>query len=187
MAEIAGKASPNHDKSVLFSRNSARGLILATWIVLTAVGTCDNLKSRIVALRQRLRIGCRWFVVIAVALGLGACATLGRNSSDEEKRKAVTEAVSARWALIVKGESGQAYDEFMSKGSRQVISRGEFVERMKNTAFRAAAIEQIECGAESCQASVRITYDHRLMRGVGNTLRENWIIEDGRVWYVWSP
>jgi hypothetical protein len=134
-----------------------------------------------------LRIGCRRFVVIAVALGLGACATLGRNSSDEEKRKAVTDAALARWALIVKGESGQAYDEFMSKGSRQVISRGEFVERMRITAFRTAAVEKTECGAESCQASVRITYDHKLMRGVGNTLRENWIIEDGKVWYVWSP
>ena len=187
MAEIAGIASPNHDKSVLFSRNSLRSPILGTWIVLTTVGTCDNLKSRIAALGQRLRIGCRRFVVIVVALGLAGCATIGRNSSDEEKRKAVNDAALARWALLIKGESGQAYDEFMSKGSRQVISRGEFVERMKITAFRTAAVEQIECGAESCQASVRITYDHKLMRGVGNTLRENWIIEDGKVWYVWSP
>lgn len=124
---------------------------------------------------------------MAVALGLAACATIGRNSSDEEKRKAVSDAALARWALIIKGEAEQAYDEFMSKGSRQVISRGEFVERMKVTAFRTAAVEKIQCGAVSCQASVRITYDHRLMRGVGNTLRENWIIEDGRVWYIWTP
>lgn len=124
---------------------------------------------------------------VAVVLCLAACATIGRNSSDEEKRRAVTDAALARWAMIVKGEPGQAYDEFMSKGSRQVISRGEFVERMRITAFRTAAVEKTECGAESCQASVRITYDHKLMRGVGNTLLENWIIEDGKVWYVWSP
>lgn len=160
---------------------------MAPWNVLTTVGTCDNLKSRVAASRQELQIGFRWFLTIAVALGFAGCATIGKYSSDEEKRKAVTDAALARWALIIKGEHEQAYDEFMSKGSRQVISRGEFVERMRITAFRTAAVEQIGCGAESCQASVRITYDHRLMRGVGNTLRENWIIEDGKVWYVWSP
>jgi hypothetical protein len=124
--------------------------------------------------------------VMAMAMLLTACATIGRNSTDEEKRKAVTDAASARWALIIKGEPELAYDEFMSKGSRQVISRGEFVERMKVTAFRTAAVEKVECARESCQASVRITYDHKLMRGVGNTLGENWIIEDGKVWFVWS-
>ena len=126
-------------------------------------------------------------VAVAAALIVAGCASIGRNSSDEAKRQAVTDAASARWAVIIKGEPELAYDEFMSKGSRQVITRGEFVERMRITAFRTAAVEKVECAAESCQASVRITYDHKLMKGVGNTLRENWIIEDGKVWYVWSP
>jgi hypothetical protein len=74
----------------------------------------------------------------------------------------------------------------MSKGSRLVVSRAEFVERMKSTQFRTAAVEQVECTTESCKANVQITYDHKLMKGVRNTLRETWVIDDGQVWYVWT-
>ena len=141
-------------------------------------------------LRGKCRKGIAGFswaggVVLVVAFVAG-CATIAKDSSDEDKRKAVSESVVARWALIIRGDAGAAYDEYMSKGSRQVISRGEFVERMKVTTFRTARAEQVECAVESCKASVQITYDHKLMQGVRNTLHENWIIEDGHVWYVWS-
>ena len=118
---------------------------------------------------------------------LAACASISVNSSDEDKRKVATERASTRWVLIIKGDPGAAYDEFMSAGSRLVITRGEFVERMRTTAFRTATVDRVECGAQSCQLSVPITYDHKLMKGVPNTLRENWIIEKGNIWYVWSP
>jgi hypothetical protein len=123
--------------------------------------------------------------VLVVAV-LAGCATITGSSSDEDKRKAVTERAAARWALIIRGQPGVAYDEYMSKGSRQVVSRGDFVDRMKATTFRSAVVEGVECAADLCRAGVRITYDHSLMKGVGNTLRENWVIDDGQVWYVWS-
>ena len=118
---------------------------------------------------------------------LTACATVSTSSSDESMRKVVSERAMARWALIINGNPGAAYDQFMSKGSRQVIARNDFVDRMRATTFRTASVVQVECAVESCSVSVAITYDHRLMSGVRNTLRENWVIEDGQFWYVWSP
>ena len=128
--------------------------------------------------------------VVGVALMaalLTSCASLTKNSSDEDKRKAVTASAAERWQLIIKGDSGVAYDAFMSTGSRQVISRNEFMERMRVTQFRTAAVQGVECAVESCKTDVRITYDHKLMKGVGITLHETWIIEDGRVRFVWQP
>jgi len=122
--------------------------------------------------------------MLVVAL-LASCATVSKESAEEAQRKAVAERALARWDLIIRGDAGAAYDQYMSKGSRAVISRGEFVARMRVTAFRTAKVEKVECTAESCKATVEITYDHRLMKGVENTMVETWIIEDGQAWYGW--
>jgi hypothetical protein len=124
-------------------------------------------------------------VLLLVALAAG-CATVGPGSSDEDKRKVAGERAAARWALIIRGDAVAAYDGYMSKGSRQIISRGDFVSRMQATAFRTATVEEIECGAESCKVTVGISYDHPMMKGVRNTLREQWIIDEGQMWFVWS-
>ena len=122
--------------------------------------------------------------VLVVAV-LAGCATVTRDSSDEDKRKAAAERAAARWGLLIRDDPGAAYDEYMSKGSRQIIPRADFVDRMRVTQVRTATVGDVECAADSCKVSVGITYDHRLMKGVPNTLRENWVIEDGQVWYVW--
>jgi hypothetical protein len=122
------------------------------------------------------------FLVVAAVAG---CAAVSGDVSDEAKRKAVAERAAARWALIIKGDPGAAYEEYMSKGSRAVISRSEFSARMRVTAFRTAKVERVECDGATCKATVEITYDHRLMKGVENTMRETWVIENGQAWYVW--
>ena len=61
----------------------------------------------------------------------------------------------------------------------------------------SANVESAECAEEACKVTVRVTYDYRemksvvpkgiLMKGVGLVVIENWIIEDGRLRYVWAP
>jgi hypothetical protein len=129
--------------------------------------------------------GFRWFAgASAVLLFAGCAALVTKDSPAEAKREAVRERALARWDLIIKGQADKAYDYF-SQGSQQVISRDEFAARMKVTAFRTAVVEKVECSEESCRAWAHITYDHRIMKGVGLTMQESWVLERGNVWYVW--
>jgi hypothetical protein len=126
----------------------------------------------------------RW-VGGSLCLGLVACAPLVANDSPVEvKREAVRERATARWDLIIDGRAVVAYD-YLSKASQQVIARDGFAARMSKTAFRTAVVQTVECSPETCQASIRITYDHPMMKGVGLTVLESWIIEGGKYFYVW--
>jgi hypothetical protein len=123
--------------------------------------------------------------VVVMVAAVAGCATVTSGSSDDAKRKTVAERAAARWALIIKGDPGAAYDEYMSKGSRAVISRGEFVAKMRVTTFRTAGVEKVECTAQSCKATVEVTYDHKVMKGVENSMVETWIFDDGQAQFVW--
>jgi len=123
--------------------------------------------------------------LVLMVAAIAGCASISSTSSEEVKRQAVAERAAARWALIIKGDAGVAYDEYMSKGSRAVISRGEFVARMRVTAFRSAKVEKVDCAVDSCKATVDVTYDHKLMKGVENTIRETWVFDDGQARFVW--
>jgi hypothetical protein len=128
-----------------------------------------------------------WVVLalVFVALLAGCATTLSRDSSEETKAAAAKARAQARWDLIVKGDVAGAYD-FLSKSSKQVLSRAEFVSRISKTPFRTAVAEGVGCKQESCQVTVRYTYDHPTVKGVSNTVREDWILEEGNFWYVWS-
>jgi len=111
--------------------------------------------------------------------------TVTKESSEERKREAVTRRAEARWALIIAGDPGKAYDEYMSKGSRSLIPRVEFVTRMGRLGYRSAKVERAECAVESCQVDIGISYDHPMKKDVRNVLPEKWVIEDDQVWFVW--
>lgn len=131
--------------------------------------------------------GLRLLVGAAMGLAVVGCATLTKESPVADKQEAVRERAAERWDLILKGKAGEAYDDFFSKASRQVLTRDDFRNRMSKTAFRTAEVQKVECAEELCKAWVRITYDHPMTKGVPLTMQENWILEGGAVWYVWSP
>lgn len=123
---------------------------------------------------------------LVLGLVAGCALPVTKESSPDRKREAVTKRAEARWALIIAGDPGAAYDAFMSRGSRQLIPRTEFVTRMGRLAYRSAKVEKVECAVEACQVAVAISYDHPMKKDVRNVLSENWIIEDKQIWFVWS-
>lgn len=121
-----------------------------------------------------------------VALGLSACASVGSitaESAEDAKRAQVMERAEARGMALVRGDLDAAY-EFLSEGSKLVISKDNFKQRMAVVPFRAYRIEEAGCEGATCRVKAKLTYDHRLMKGVTTPVTETWVIERGKVFYV---
>jgi hypothetical protein len=127
-------------------------------------------------------------VAAAVAsLVLAGCATTGRVTAESppaEKQAAVTERAKARWQAIIDGDVEKAYG-FLSPGSKALTSIERYRSRARLTGFRAADVESVACETESCKVNVRVTLDHRLMKGLQVPVEETWVLDNGQYWYVW--
>lgn len=134
--------------------------------------------------------GVRCAALAALALGLAGCATAPSGSqqvtkatSAEAKRAAVLARADARGAALVKGDLEAAY-AFLSEGSKAVITLDNFKRRMSIVPFTAYRIDNATCAEESCKVNAKITYDHRVMKGVTTPLAETWVVERGGLYFV---
>jgi hypothetical protein len=137
--------------------------------------------------RWRLPAPARWLAAICL-VALAGCASMGgvtKDSPPEAKRALVSERVKARWAALIEGNLDKAYT-FLSPASRELVSLEAYKRVARGTGFREAVIEKVECPGAVCDVELRITYDHRLMKGIVTPLAEKWVIEEGQAWYVWQ-
>lgn len=128
-----------------------------------------------------------WCVAVVAGLMLAACATTGGVTAEsplEVKQAAVTERVKARWQAVIDGDAARAYG-FLSPGSKAVTSLENYKARARLTGFRSADVESVACETEACKVQIRVTLDHRLMKGIPASVEETWVLENGRYWYVW--
>ena len=56
--------------------------------------------------------------------------------------------------------------------------------KIKNNMWRDAAVQSVQCAAETCQARVLITYDYRHMKGIKTEVMESWLLDGGNAWYI---
>lgn len=102
----------------------------------------------------------------------------------EAKRAAVTERVKARWQAVIDSDGERAYG-FLSSGSKTFTSYDTYRARARLVGFRSAEIESVTCETDSCKVKVRVTLDHRLVKGLMMPVEETWVLENGQYWYVW--
>jgi hypothetical protein len=119
-----------------------------------------------------------WFVLIAVT----GCAGLGVSSKPEVL---VAESAKARWHALIDRDLERAYG-FLSPASRQAISLDAYRAKTKAGMWREANVKSVVCEDTSCKVTIAIVYDHRMMKGVRTDVQESWLIEDGKVWYVFE-
>ena len=84
---------------------------------------------------------------------------------------------------LVRGDLDAAC-EYLYVRSKAVISKDNFKQRMSMVPFRAYRIDKAGCEGETCKVKSKLTYDHRTMKGVTTPMTELWVIEDGKVFYV---
>ena len=138
--------------------------------------------------RRRVRMrsmGLRGSAAVLL-VALAGCASVGGLSKDtppETKQAAVAERAKARWAAMIDGNLDQAYT-FLSPASKGIVSLASFKQQAR-TGYREAKVEKVECDGATCKVKMFVTYDHRLMKGIGTPLEERWVIDEGQAWLVW--
>lgn len=142
----------------------------------------------VAAVRQR-QVWWAPVVAVIVATLCAGCGTTGGGLTQDSpaalKEKVVAERVNGRWQALIKRDYGAAY-EYMSPASREATSLPRFRARIEAIEYRAATIDRIECAAEVCKVTLKVTYDFppAKARGVVTPVDESWIIDQGRAWFV---
>lgn len=123
-------------------------------------------------------------------LSLAGCGTApvekdssGQSVANETKEEMVVRRSKEFWDARIAGDTKKAY-EYLSSGSKAVLSPEEFVMKSSTVTFRAFKEEGVECEGEICRVSGFLTYDHPKMKGVSSYGKDVWIIEDGVPGYV---
>ncbi len=129
----------------------------------------------------------KWGVAVVAVAVLAACATPARvteESPDDVKKAAVTERANARWQAVIESDAEKAYG-FLSPGSKALTSFDAYKAKARLVGIRAAELESVTCEAEMCKMKFKVTFDHRLMKGLVLPVDETWVLENGQYWYVW--
>ncbi len=139
----------------------------------------------------------RHLAVAVLAVMTAACATLGPDSPTEEKVKVVTVRATARWNAIIGKDFAAAY-EYMSPATRATVTAAGFKTVASRIAYREAKVTGATCEGTTCRVKLMLTYDAPtpmptplqgkntiMMRGIHTPLEENWVLDQGQLWYVW--
>ncbi len=121
---------------------------------------------------------------LAACAGAPAGGGVSKEDSEAARQAAVSQRVNARWAALIKGDVDAAY-QFLSPASREVMTPEQYRAKTRTAGFRDAAIEKVDCEAELCKVKLRLTYDHRLMKGIVTPVEETWVLEQGQFWLVY--
>jgi len=128
----------------------------------------------------------RCLAVVVLAASLAGCAGMGgltESSPAEEKRAQVLARADARGAALVAGKLDDAY-AFLSEGSKAVITKENFTRRMSIVPFTAYRIDTASCEGSTCKVQSKLTFNHRVMKGVTTPVTETWVIEHGQPFFV---
>jgi hypothetical protein len=129
-------------------------------------------------------------LILIASFGLVSCAVSpvgdgsGGGGSPEAKREAVEQRAGARWNALIKGDFTGAY-ALLSPASREAVTFDQFRQRAGRIAYRMAKVESVDCGSEHCTVKLRITYDHRQMKGIQTPIEETWVFDRGQPWLVY--
>ena len=110
---------------------------------------------------------------------LGGCAALDARPPEE----VLKQRAQKRWDAVVKSDFKAAY-EYLSPGSRAVVTSEAYAASLRPGFWKAATVEKVICEKpDVCDAHVAIEYDYRGSR-IKTPLAETWIKEGSSWWYV---
>ena len=119
---------------------------------------------------------------LALVLGLGACATTGPQTPEDEVRARAT----GRWNALIAKDRERAY-QYLAPTVRANLSFERFREAHGDTLAKAVRVREIECESATC--TVRVALDaESFIPGTRGTMlttvhHETWVRQDGQWWF----
>ena len=98
--------------------------------------------------------------------------------------KLVVERAQQRWNALLTGDMDAAYP-FISPGGRSLMTLQQYRPRINTGFWRGAKVDKATCATETCEVTVLVDM---LVEGVKftNTIKETWILDAGKWWFVYK-
>ena len=128
------------------------------------------------------------FFAVAVAVSVVGCGVIHPVESGGIGKDAVSSLVvdraQQRWNALLKRDMDGAY-QFISPGGRSLMSVEDYRPRVNTGFWRGAKVKEASCAAETCEVTVLVDM---LVEGVKftNPVKETWILDAGKWWFVYK-
>ena len=121
-----------------------------------------------------------------LALGMAGCASTGTDSppaATAEPEKLVADLAMARWDALIKRDFSRAYG-YLSPGTRDRVTQEKYAERIRGGTWKKASVDSVTCKQDQCNVKVALEYSYRDMQSIETRLDENWLLQEGKWWFV---
>ena len=107
-------------------------------------------------------------------------AVIGSNAVEQQ----VSARAQLRWNALLKRDTDGAY-QFISPGGRSLMSMEQYRPRVNTGFWRGAKVKEASCAAETCDVTVLVDMT---IEGVKftNPIKESWILDAGKWWFVYQ-
>lgn len=140
---------------------------------------------------MRFRFSVLVFFALIFGVNLVGCGTMVSSQTPdkgENKVDAVTRLVSdraqQRWNALLELNMELAY-QFISPAGRSLLSLKDYRPRINAGFWRGAKVGEVACSAETCEVTVLVDMFVENVKFT-NPIKETWILDAGKWWFVYQ-
>ena len=130
-------------------------------------------------------------LVLAVFMGLalsgcGTTAPVGSSEIGDSNAvvRIVTQRAQQRWNALLKSDMAAAY-QLISPAGRSLMSLDIYRPRVNPVFWRGAKVKDASCAAETCEVTVLVDMEVERVKFT-NPIKETWILDAGKWWFVYQ-
>jgi hypothetical protein len=118
-----------------------------------------------------------------LVLGIVGCSGLKTVSPQLEAKEVVAGLVASRWEALIQGDLDKAYT-YLSPTTREVTSLELYKSQVHPGLWKKASVDSVVCEQDLCKVILVIEYSYRELKSVKTPLKESWLQENGKWWYI---
>ena len=143
----------------------------------------EFLKKRMCRITFKLQSTVAALILSAGVVGCAGSGGGSISSVQNEPQKMVSDLAVARWEALIKGDFAKAYS-YLSPGTREVMSLDLYKAKIRGGTWEKANVNSVSCEHDQCEVKMAIEYSYRDMKSIETILKENWLRQNGKWWFV---